>query len=155
MLPPGAAARPQLREWLPHATSAASVGQVDASSAGLLTALTRLTVHWSSAEHQRRVAERVGLEFDDTAIRAVYVIGLLGQARAGVIADELRLTRPTVSKLLARLERAHLATSPRARADTRRRRKRSVVPTVASTPSSPAPVCRCRRRPPHASTISG
>lgn len=76
--------------------------------AALLASLTRLTVRWSSADFQRRVSETVGLDLDDSAIRAVYVVGLLGTARASTIADELHLTRPTASKLFSRLERAHL-----------------------------------------------
>ena len=78
------------------------------ADAELLAELTKLNLRWSSAEFQRRVVAAVGLDLDDTAVRAIYVIGLLGEAQVSVIADELHLTRPTASKLVSRLERACL-----------------------------------------------
>ena len=74
----------------------------------LLTSLTKLILRWSSLDCQREVTSGVGLDLDDRAVSAVYALGLLGEARVSTIADELHLSRPTASKLVARLERAGL-----------------------------------------------
>jgi DNA-binding MarR family transcriptional regulator len=74
----------------------------------LLTALTRLTTHWSSAGTQYAVAAAAGVDVDPIDIPPLYVLGLEGPARAGDLAIALRLTRPTMSKQLSRLERAGL-----------------------------------------------
>ncbi|GAA5035833.1 MarR family winged helix-turn-helix transcriptional regulator [Microbacterium fluvii] len=75
----------------------------------MLAALTRLISRWSTASTQRAIAEGVGVTLDAADIRAVYVLGLHGgAARPSELADELSLTRPTMSKLLARLAAAGL-----------------------------------------------
>lgn len=78
----------------------------------LLGALTELMSRWTSADLQARFAVQHGVKeaargtpaFDDAKVRAIYVLGLRGgAARPSVLAAELRMTRPTTSKLLARL----------------------------------------------------
>lgn len=70
----------------------------------LLSALTHLMSRWSSAELQGQIARQVGVVLDATQVRAIYVLGLQGgTARPSALAAELHLTRPTTSKLLARL----------------------------------------------------
>lgn len=70
----------------------------------LLGALTQLMARWTSAELQLRFAAQHGVVLDDTKVRAIYVLGMRGgTARPSALAAELRLTRPTTSKLLARL----------------------------------------------------
>ncbi|MCD2443660.1 MarR family transcriptional regulator [Agromyces sp. SYSU K20354] len=76
----------------------------EALEGGLLASLTHLISRWSSSDLQRRVAHGVGIELDATEVRAIYTLGLRGgSARPSELADELHLTRPTASKLLARL----------------------------------------------------
>ena len=72
----------------------------------LLTALTRLTTLWSSSSTQAAVAAAAGVHVEPIDIPPLYVLGLEGPARAGDLATALRLTRPTMSKQLSRLERA-------------------------------------------------
>lgn len=75
----------------------------------VLAALTGLVARWSSAELQREVGAGVGLDLDLTAQRALYTLGLRGGAmRPSDLAAALHLTRPTASKMLARLEAAEL-----------------------------------------------
>lgn len=82
--------------------------------AGMLAAVLRLFSRWSSLDVQRAVARQAGLAIEPTDVRAVYALGLHGGAmRPSALAEELQLTRPTASKMLARLDAAGLA----ARAD--------------------------------------
>ena len=75
----------------------------------MLLSLTRLTAHWTSLEYQRRVSQACGVALDAAAVRAVYVLGIRGgSARPSVLAEELNLSRPSTSKLLARLGDAGL-----------------------------------------------
>lgn len=74
----------------------------------LLAALTHLATHWSSASTQSAVASAAGVDVDPIDIPPLYVLGLEGPARAGDLATALRVTRPTMSKQLGRLERAGL-----------------------------------------------
>ncbi|GAA5207049.1 MarR family winged helix-turn-helix transcriptional regulator [Microbacterium kyungheense] len=75
-----------------------------APRADLLSSLTRLMSRWSSSSVQERIARGVGVALDPTEIRAVYTLGLHGgTARPGSLADELNISRPTMSKLAARL----------------------------------------------------
>src|SRR6478752_5733427 len=70
----------------------------------LLASLTRLMSRWSSSSVQARIAAGVGVALDPTEIRAVYTLGLHGgAARPSELSDELAVTRPTMSKLIARL----------------------------------------------------
>ncbi|MGP5127597.1 MarR family winged helix-turn-helix transcriptional regulator [Brachybacterium tyrofermentans] len=74
-----------------------------------LTALTALMSQWSSLEFQRRITAECGVSLDPVGVRALYVLGIAGGAeRPSVIADDLHLTRPSTSKLIARLTAAGL-----------------------------------------------
>lgn len=80
------------------------MGTDAAPPAELLASLTRLMSRWSSSQVQERVASGVGVTLDPTEIRAIYTLGLRGgTARPSALADELHLSRPTMSKLIARL----------------------------------------------------
>lgn len=75
-----------------------------ASEREILAALVRLVAQWSSSDVQLELARGVGVRLDPTAIRAVYALGLAGgSVRPGSLADHLHLSRPTTSKLIARL----------------------------------------------------
>ncbi|MDA4895793.1 MarR family transcriptional regulator [Streptomyces sp. MS2A] len=74
----------------------------------LLSALTRLSVHWGSARTQAEVAAVAGVRIDPADIPPLYVLGIEGPRRAGELATVLRLTRPTMTKQVDRLERAGL-----------------------------------------------
>lgn len=77
--------------------------------ASTLRALTRLMSQWSSLEYQRRITADSGVCLDPVAVRAVYTLGIAGApVRPSSIADELHLTRPSTSKLIARLISAGL-----------------------------------------------
>lgn len=74
-----------------------------------LRALTRLMSQWSSLDFQRRITAQSGLTLDPVAVRALYGLGISGgSARPSDLADELHLTRPSTSKLIARLATADL-----------------------------------------------
>ncbi|WP_427870844.1 MarR family winged helix-turn-helix transcriptional regulator [Leucobacter luti] len=82
---------------------------VTAGHTEMLLSLTRLTAHWTSLDYQRRVSDACGVTLDTAAVRAVYVLGIRGgSARPSVLAEELNLSRPSTSKLLARLSDAGL-----------------------------------------------
>ncbi|MBD7958135.1 MarR family transcriptional regulator [Microbacterium sp. Sa4CUA7] len=89
---------------------------MDGTSAGgtpealLLTSLTQLMAQWSTLTRQTTVAREAGLTIDAGDIRPVYSLGLAGPLRASDLAADLRLTRPTMSKQLTRLEAAGLVT---------------------------------------------
>ena len=76
----------------------------------LLTSLTQLMAQWATLTRQAAVAREAGLTIDAGDIRPVYTLGLVGPMRAGDLAADLRLTRPTMSKQLVRLESAGLVT---------------------------------------------
>ena len=76
----------------------------------LLTSLTQLMAQWTTLTRQTAVAREAGLTIDAGDIRPAYTLGLVGPIRAGDLAADLRLTRPTMSKQLARLETAGLVT---------------------------------------------
>lgn len=74
-----------------------------------LRALTSLMSQWSSLDLQRRIAATCGVQLDPAAVRALYVLGIAGVAvRPSMIADELHLSRPSTSKVIARLAAAEL-----------------------------------------------
>lgn len=74
-----------------------------------LRALTRLMSQWSSLDFQRRITAECGVSLDPAAVRALYGLGIAGgSARPSDIADDLHLSRPSTSKLLARLADAGL-----------------------------------------------
>ncbi|MBS1675559.1 MAG: MarR family transcriptional regulator [Actinobacteria bacterium] len=81
----------------------------DDAEAGMLAAVLRLFSRWSSLDVQRAVAGEAGVAAEATDIRALYALGLHGApVRPSALAEELQLTRPTASKMLARLHAADL-----------------------------------------------
>ena len=74
----------------------------------LLAALVELVSAWSSPAVQARIAQRIGLDINESDIRSLHTIGRLGPVRPAALAAELHLSRPTVSKSLARLGAAGL-----------------------------------------------
>lgn len=74
----------------------------------VLTSLTHLMASWSSAKVQGEIAADAGVDIDLADIPAIYMLGLEGPLRASDLAARLHLSRPTASKLLARLERSDL-----------------------------------------------
>lgn len=98
-------------------TLAASEGISGDVVAEALAAVVELVTAWSSTELQARIARRIGLDINEADIRTLHTIGRLGGAtRPALLADELHLTRPTMSKSLSRLAAAGL-TERRAAAD--------------------------------------
>lgn len=74
-----------------------------------LLALTRLMSRWSSLDLQRQISAGQGLNLDPTAVRAIYTLGITGgQSTPGQIASDLHLSRPSASKLIARLIRSDI-----------------------------------------------
>ncbi|AWB89036.1 MarR family winged helix-turn-helix transcriptional regulator [Salinibacterium hongtaonis] len=79
-------------------------GSAETVESGVLAALTGLMSRWSSSDVQSRIAQGVGVALDASEVRAIYVLGMRGgAARPSELAHQLHLTRPTASKLIARL----------------------------------------------------
>lgn len=76
----------------------------------VLSSLTHLMVQWSSLALQAQFVHDVGVAIDPIDIQPLYVLGLGGPRRASDLAADLRLSRPTMSKQLARLATAGLIT---------------------------------------------
>ncbi|WP_431219933.1 MarR family winged helix-turn-helix transcriptional regulator [Leifsonia xyli] len=74
----------------------------------LLAALTSLVADWASIARQAEIARRAGVDVDPVDVQPLYALGQLGPQRASVLADALRLSRPTMSKQLRRLTDAGL-----------------------------------------------
>lgn len=74
------------------------------SIADIHVALVNVVSAWSESDVQAQVAESVGVALDPTAIRAVYLLGLHGGALGfGALAEHASMSRPTTSKLVARM----------------------------------------------------
>lgn len=94
--------------------------EADPPQAALLSELTRLMSRWSSLEFQRRITAESGIALDPVAVRAVYLLGVAGgTTRPSTLADELHLSRPSTSKLIARMAEAGLLERRRGTADRR------------------------------------
>ncbi|QAY60034.1 MarR family transcriptional regulator [Microbacterium protaetiae] len=78
------------------------------ASTVVLTALTRLMTLWSSPRVQAQFARDAGIHVDPSDIPVIYVLGMQDGCRAAALADALRISRPTMSKQLQRLENAGL-----------------------------------------------
>lgn len=74
----------------------------------VLSALTRLMADWTATSTQARIADEADAAVDPIDIPPVYELGGAGPMRASALAALLHVTRPTMSKQLARLERAGL-----------------------------------------------
>jgi DNA-binding MarR family transcriptional regulator len=79
------------------------------SAQELLAALVRIVTAWSSVEIQGRIAGQVGVSVSESDVRGLYTLGLMeAPVRPARLAAELQLTRPTTSKMIARLTDAGL-----------------------------------------------
>ncbi|WP_051191832.1 MarR family winged helix-turn-helix transcriptional regulator [Microbacterium luticocti] len=78
------------------------------TDAVLLAALTALMSDWSSPRVQARFARLAGVDLDAADIHPLYHLGMHGPTRASDLASALQLSRPTMSKQLARLAAARL-----------------------------------------------
>ena len=72
----------------------------------LLSSLTRLMAQWSSTAVHAEFARIAGVDIDAGDVQPVYLLGLDGPKRASDLAVMLRITRPTMTKQIARLEAA-------------------------------------------------
>jgi len=95
----------------------------------VLSALVDLVSAWSSPAVQTKIARGVGLEINENDVRALHTLGRLGgETRPAGHAEELHLSRPTMSKALGRLAAAGLVTRSPSASD---RRAADVSLTVA------------------------
>ncbi len=79
----------------------------------ILAGLTRLMAQWSSLALQTRFVHAVGVAIDPADVQPLYMLGITGERRAGDLASDLHVSRPTMSKQLTRLASAGLiAKSP-------------------------------------------
>ena len=86
----------------------------------LLSSMTGLISRWSSLELQRRITAECGITLDPVAVAALYTLGLSGgTSRPSALADTLHLSRPSTSKLIARMHEAVLLTRTSAPGDGR------------------------------------
>ena len=86
----------------------------------LLSAVIGLVSNWTAISTQGSIAREVGVNIAAGDVRALYTLGLRGGVvRPAALADELALSRPTTSKVIARLESAGLATRDRRGSDGR------------------------------------
>lgn len=86
----------------------------------LLAAVVGLVSNWTAAVTQGRIAAEAGLDIAEGDVRALYLIGQHGAGvRPAELAGELRLSRPTMSKALARLAAAGLVVKAPSATDAR------------------------------------
>lgn len=91
----------------------------DSPERELLAALTLLIANWGSVAVQETIARRAGVTVDPVDVQPLYTLGQQGPQRASTLADTLRLSRPTMSKQLRRLENAGLVSRASDAADAR------------------------------------
>ncbi|GAA1322488.1 MarR family winged helix-turn-helix transcriptional regulator [Leucobacter albus] len=79
-------------------------GNPDEASRELLGAIVALIANWSASNTQGAIAREMGLDIAESDVRALYTIGQRADGiRPADLAHELRLSRPTTSKAIARL----------------------------------------------------
>lgn len=77
----------------------------------LLRAMVHLVATWNRVDTKARVAEEVGIELPETDVQALYLLGMAGGTlRPSELANALEASRPTTSKVIARLIAAGVAT---------------------------------------------
>ncbi|WP_087006606.1 MarR family winged helix-turn-helix transcriptional regulator [Gulosibacter sp. 10] len=77
--------------------------------APLLTAIVELIGTWSRVDVQAQVAREAGLQIADSDVRALYTLGSLdAPTPPSVLAASLDVSRPTMSKMLGRMNAAGL-----------------------------------------------
>ncbi|MFF8818656.1 MarR family winged helix-turn-helix transcriptional regulator [Leucobacter sp. NPDC015123] len=94
------------------------------AAAELLAAIVGLVSNWTAAVTHGSIAAEVGVDIAEGDVRALYLIGTHGAdtstgVRPAELADELRLSRPTMSKALARLTVAGLVEKSQSATDAR------------------------------------
>ncbi len=92
------------------------------AAAELLAAIVGLVSNWTASVAQGSIAAEVGVDIAEGDVRALYLIGQRGSGmgvRPAELADELRLSRPTMSKALARLTAAGLVMKSQSATDAR------------------------------------
>lgn len=72
----------------------------------LLSSLTRLMAQWSSTAVHAEFARIAGVDIDAGDVQPIYLLGLDDPKRVSDLAVMLRITRPTMTKQIARLESA-------------------------------------------------
>ncbi|AWB87671.1 MarR family winged helix-turn-helix transcriptional regulator [Mycetocola zhujimingii] len=77
----------------------------------LLSSLIAFITAWTSVRTQGRIAAEVGVAIPESDVRALFTLGMFGKpVRPAQLADELQITRPTMSKMIGRLEESGLVT---------------------------------------------
>lgn len=72
--------------------------------ADIHVALVRVVSEWTQSELHTQVADAVDVTLDPTAVRALYLIGMNGQALGvGDLAQHASMSRPTTSKVVSRM----------------------------------------------------
>jgi DNA-binding MarR family transcriptional regulator len=92
-------------------TDSAVVARAESSQSfdsTLLTSLVRVVAEWTSAGAQAALAKDAGLTIDPSDIAALFTLGRLGPQRPSLLAQRLRVSPPTVSKILSRLAESDL-----------------------------------------------
>ena len=74
----------------------------------LLTSLLGIVQEWTSSSFLEEFARRSGMQLDSNALSAIYLLGRFGRMRPSELARALKVSAPTVSKLIARLSDAGL-----------------------------------------------
>lgn len=69
----------------------------------LLSSLVRVVTHWTSLDTQAAVASDAGLIIDPADVSVLFTLGQLGPVRPSLLAQKLRVSPPTVSRIVARL----------------------------------------------------
>ncbi|GAA2831054.1 DNA-binding MarR family transcriptional regulator [Leucobacter komagatae] len=86
----------------------------------MLSAFATVARQWGAVPIDGHIAERIGLDIEDSEIRIIYMLGArTRELRPGDVAEELGVTRPTLSKSLTRLRNASLIESAVAQEDKR------------------------------------
>lgn len=95
----------------------------------MLGAFATVARQWGAVPLEGTIAEQVGLDIEDSEIRMIYILGArTGEMSPGDVAQQLGVTRPTLSKSLTRLRVAGLVESAPTEND-----RRSVYVTLTET----------------------
>ena len=75
----------------------------------MLSAFATVARQWGAVPVDGHIAESIGLAIEDSEIRIIYMLGArTRELRPGDVAEELGVSRPTLSKSLTRLRNANL-----------------------------------------------
>ena len=106
---------------------ASTTGTADATAASirlpyesdLLTSLLSIVQEWTSSSFLEEFARRSGIQLDSNAISAIYLLGRRGRLRPSELAQGLKMSAPTTSKLISRLSDAGLVSRGANESDSR------------------------------------